>query len=169
MRSGSRLDVFRIFLRLGVTSSGGVVAHIACFHRGFVSLRAWLSETQFADLLALCPFLPGSASSQMGIAIRLSRGGISGSIAAWLGLTLPSELSMLLLARALHRRDAFISAGALPGSPLLAAVYPPIGVSARQKPADWPLSAIAPLALTVGRFAAWAVVAAGAVAGLVFA
>src|SRR5579859_2396078 len=86
--------IFLIFLRLGLTSFGGPVAHIGYFRKEFVEKRYWLGDAAFADLLALCQFLPGPSSSQMGISIGLGRGGVAGAFAAWLGFTLPSALAM---------------------------------------------------------------------------
>jgi chromate transporter len=87
--------VWLIFLGLGLRSFGGPVAHLAYFRDEFVERRHWLEEREFADLLALCQFLPGPASSQMGIAIGLHRAGIAGALAAWLGFTLPSALLLV--------------------------------------------------------------------------
>jgi chromate transporter len=92
------LQVLIVFLQLGLTSFGGPVAHIGYFREAFVSRRSWLSERDFADLVALCQFLPGPASSQLGIAIGLHRAGLRGAIAAWLGFTLPSAVFMVLVA-----------------------------------------------------------------------
>ena len=75
--------VFLIFLRLGLTAFGGPIAHLGYFREEFVTRRQWLSERSYADLVALCQFLPGPASSQMGIAIGLSRSGYAGALAAW--------------------------------------------------------------------------------------
>jgi chromate transporter len=91
-------DVFRIFLRLGLTSFGGPIAHIGYFRREFVLRRQWLDEHAYADLVGLCQFLPGPASSQVGFALGLSRGGLSTGLAAWLGFTLPSALLLFLFA-----------------------------------------------------------------------
>ncbi len=87
--------LFLVALRLGLTSFGGPVAHIGYFRREFVERRRWLDETGFADLLALCQFLPGPASSQFGFALGYQRGGLAGAVAAWLGFTLPSAVLML--------------------------------------------------------------------------
>ncbi len=87
-----------MFLRLGLTSFGGPVAHIGYFREEFVHRRRWLDEARYADLVALCQFLPGPASSQVGIAIGLLRGGYRGSLAAWAGFTLPSALALTLFA-----------------------------------------------------------------------
>ena len=92
------ISTLLIFLRLGLTSFGGPVAHLAFFRHEFVERRRWLSDQQYADLVALCQFLPGPASSQVGLALGWSRGGYSGALAAWLGFTLPSALLLVLLA-----------------------------------------------------------------------
>lgn len=89
------LNVFFIFLKLGLTSFGGPVAHLGYFRREFVVKRKWLEEANFVELLALCQFLPGPASSQLGMAIGYQRAGVIGSLAAWFGFTLPSALLML--------------------------------------------------------------------------
>ncbi|RAG63730.1 chromate transporter, partial [Burkholderia multivorans] len=76
-------EVFRIFLRLGLTSFGGPVAHLGYFREAFVARRKWLDDDAYADLVALCQFLPGPASSQVGMAIGLQRAGYGGLLAAW--------------------------------------------------------------------------------------
>src|SRR3546814_8846886 len=80
----SAWQVFLIFLRLGLTSFGGPVAHLGYFREEFVSRRRWLSDHSYTDLVALCQFLPGPASSQVGLALGLSRAGYAGALAAWL-------------------------------------------------------------------------------------
>lgn len=90
--------VFLIFLRLGLTSFGGPVAHLGYFHNEFVARRKWFDEKSYADLVALCQFLPGPASSQVGMAIGLTRAGFWGALAAWTAFTLPSALSVTLFA-----------------------------------------------------------------------
>lgn len=92
--SESFAGVFAVFLRLGLTSFGGPVAHIGFFRDEFVSRRRWIDDRAYADLVALCQFLPGPASSQVGLAIGMMRGGYAGALAAWLGFTLPSALIM---------------------------------------------------------------------------
>jgi chromate transporter len=87
-----------IFLRLGLTSFGGPVAHLGYFRHEFVEKRKWLSEHAYAELVALCQFMPGPASSQVGIGLGLQWGGIRGALASWLGFTLPSAVIMLLFA-----------------------------------------------------------------------
>lgn len=89
---GAPLLVLLVFLRLGCTSFGGPVAHLGYFRAEFVERRRWLGDRAYADLVALCQFLPGPASSQVGIAIGLQRAGILGLVAAWLGFTLPSAV-----------------------------------------------------------------------------
>lgn len=94
-RHTSLSELFLIFLRLGLTSFGGPVAHLGYFREEFVERRGWLSDQAYADLVALCQFLPGPASSQVVIGIGLSRGGFAGAFAASLGFTLPSVLVMI--------------------------------------------------------------------------
>jgi len=94
-------SVFLIFLRLGLTSFGGPIAHLGYFRDEFVVRRQWLSERSYADLVALCQFLPGPASSQVGLALGLSRAGYAGALAAWVGFTLPSALALILFAMTL--------------------------------------------------------------------
>jgi chromate transporter len=89
-------QVFKIFLRLGLTSFGGPVAHLGYFREEFVARRRFLSEDAYADLVALCQFLPGPASSQVGIAIGISQAGFRGALAAWAGFTLPSAFALIL-------------------------------------------------------------------------
>ena len=91
-------SVFLIFLRLGLTSFGGPIAHLGYFRDEFVVRRQWLSERGYADLVALCQFLPGPSSSQVGIALGLTRAGYAGALAAWLGFTLPSAIALILFA-----------------------------------------------------------------------
>ncbi|HET7410644.1 MAG TPA: chromate efflux transporter [Paracoccaceae bacterium] len=95
---GTAGEVFRVFLGLGLTSFGGPVAHLGYFRDTFVVRRGWLSERAYADLVALCQFLPGPASSQVGMAIGLMRGGYPGMLAAWAAFTLPSAMILLAFA-----------------------------------------------------------------------
>ena len=92
----SRLEIFAAALKLGCTSFGGPVAHLGYFYDEYVQRRRWLSEAAYADLVALCQFLPGPASSQLGFSIGLLRGGLPGGLLAWLGFTLPSAVAMTL-------------------------------------------------------------------------
>lgn len=95
---GSVAEVFRVFLGLGLTSFGGPVAHLGYFRDTFVVRRQWLSEQAYADLVALCQFLPGPASSQVGMAIGLQRAGYLGLLAAWTAFTLPSAILLVAFA-----------------------------------------------------------------------
>jgi chromate transporter len=97
-QAGSPLEVLRVFLKLGVTCFGGPIAHIGYFRDEFVVRRRWLDEATYADLVALCQFLPGPASSQTGFSIGLMRAGYWGGLAAWTGFTLPSALLLVLFA-----------------------------------------------------------------------
>src|SRR5215813_14192869 len=94
----SPFAVFLVFLRLGLTSFGGPVAHLGYFREEFVARRRWLDERSYADLVALCQFLPVQASSQVGLAIGLSRAGYVGALAAWTGFTLPSAILLVVFA-----------------------------------------------------------------------
>ena len=96
-RRGSALEVFWVALRLGLTSFGGPVAHIGYFQDEYVERRRWVDEATFADLVALSQSFPGAASSQLGLAVGMIRGGLRGGIAAWLGFTLPSAVIMTVL------------------------------------------------------------------------
>lgn len=107
--------VFLIFLRLGLTSFGGPVAHLGYFREEFVARRRWLTEDAYADLVALCQFLPGPASSQVGLALGLRQAGWGGALAAWLGFTLPSALVMALLGLGLVAGQGLVPAGVLHG------------------------------------------------------
>ncbi|MHC8305534.1 chromate efflux transporter [Pseudomonas sp. PB3P13] len=112
--------IFLIFLRLGLTSFGGPIAHLGYFRDEFVTRRRWLSERSYADLVALCQFLPGPASSQVGIALGLSRAGYSGAVAAWAGFTLPSAIVLILFALGLAHNGSLIAPGALQGLKIVA-------------------------------------------------
>src|SRR6185312_7866570 len=92
---GRWIEVLGAFLRLGLTSFGGPVAHLGYFREEFVVRRQWLDDRSYADLVALCQFLPGPASSQVGLAIGLSRAGYPGALATWTGFTLPSALALV--------------------------------------------------------------------------
>src|SRR5215472_4899815 len=96
LAGGSALEVLAVFLRLGLTSFGGPVAHLGYFREEFVRRRRWLDDKSYADLVGLCQFLPGPASSQVGIAVGLLRASYVGAVAAWIGFTLPSAVAMTL-------------------------------------------------------------------------
>ena len=93
---GTAAEVLRVFLRLGLTSFGGPVAHLGYFRAEFVERRQWLDESHYADIVALCQFLPGPASSQTGIALGILRAGLPGALAAWIGFSGPSALALIL-------------------------------------------------------------------------
>src|SRR5437899_389921 len=97
-KRGSAAEVLLVFLRLGLTSFGGPIAHLGYFREDIVVRRKWLDEKTYADLVALSQFLPGPASSKVGIAIGLSRAGYAGALAAWAGFTLPSAVALVLFA-----------------------------------------------------------------------
>jgi chromate transporter len=117
---GSPFEVLRVFLRLGLTCFGGPIAHIGYFREEFVVKRRWLSDQTFADLLALCQFLPGPASSQLGFAIGLRRAGLIGALAAWCGFTLPSAAALILFALTAEHLQGHTADGVLHGLKLVA-------------------------------------------------
>jgi len=173
---GSAAEVFRAFLKLGLTSFGGPMAHLGYFRAEFVERRRWLSERAFGDLVALAQFLPGPASSQTGFAIGLARGGYLGGLAAWLGFTLPSALLLLAFAYgAGSLADAPLGAGLLHGLKLVAvaivaqAVF---GMAGKLCPdrsrAAIALAALALLAFHPGSLGQVAAIALGGLAGLAF-
>lgn len=116
----SLFSVFLAFLTLGCTSFGGPVAHIGYFRTEFVERRRWLSDSEYADLVALCQFLPGPASSQVGMGIGLVRRGLPGSLVAWLGFTLPSAVLMIGFALALTQTGLAYDAEMLAGLKVVA-------------------------------------------------
>lgn len=113
-------SIFLIFLRLGLTSFGGPVAHLGYFREAFVTRRRWLSEQAYAELVALCQFLPGPASSQVGMAIGLSQAGYRGALAAWAGFTLPSAVLLMLFAQSIVDQGDSLASGALHGLKIVA-------------------------------------------------
>jgi len=112
---GSPFEVLIAFLKLGLTSFGGPVAHLGYFRMEFVERRKWLDDKSYSDLVALCQFLPGPASSQVGIALGLGRAGWLGALAAWVGFTLPSALALILFAFGVARWAGVASSGAIHG------------------------------------------------------
>lgn len=116
----SSWSVFLIFLRLGLTSFGGPIAHLGYFRDEFVTRRQWLTERSYADLVALCQFLPGPASSQVGIALGLSRSGYAGALAAWAGFTLPSAIALILFAQGIASHGDAMPSGVLHGLKVVA-------------------------------------------------
>ena len=109
------IEILLVALRLGLTSFGGPVAHLGYFREEYVVARKWIDERFFADLIALCQFLPGPASSQLGIAVGITRGGLIGGIAAWLGFTLPSAALLILFAYGVTEFDDLVTEGWLRG------------------------------------------------------
>ncbi|WP_070888015.1 chromate efflux transporter [Pseudomonas sp. D1-3] len=114
-------SIFLIFLRLGFTSFGGPVAHLGYFRQEFVSRRGWLSEAVYAELIAIAQFMPGAASSKVGMAVGLSQAGYRGALAAWLGFTLPSALLLMAFAYGLVVKGDALASGALHGLKIVAA------------------------------------------------
>lgn len=99
------MQIFAVSAKLGLTSFGGPVAHLGYFHGEYVKKRKWLDERSYAELVALCQFLPGPASSQVGMGIGLSRGGLAGAIAAWIGFTMPSVIFLVVFGLLMHGMD----------------------------------------------------------------
>jgi chromate transporter len=173
--SGRLRDIFMTFLALGCTSFGGPVAHLGYFRTAFVERRKWIGDAAFADLVALCQFLPGPASSQVGFAIGLMRGGWLGALAAFTAFTLPSALLLVAFAYGAATLTDPVSLGVLAGLKLLAvavvadAVW---GMGTKLCP-DRPRLAIALagvvlLGLWSGPAGQVAVILAGGLAGLVW-
>jgi chromate transporter len=173
--SHSPFEVLWAFLKLGVTSFGGPVAHIGYFHGQFVVRRRWLDEQAYADLVALCQFLPGPASSQVGFSIGLLRAGYWGGLAAWAGFTLPSAAALVLFAFGASALAGPIGAGLLHGLKLVAVaiVAQAVWGMARTLCPDRRRAAIAVAAALVVVYgaSAWAQILAillGGIAGLAF-
>jgi chromate transporter len=114
------LEVLWVSARLGLTSFGGPIAHLGYFREEYVSRRKWLDEQSYADLVALCQFLPGPASSKVGIAIGIMRAGLPGGALAWLGFTLPSALALVAFAHGMSTIGAAAGAGWLHGLKVVA-------------------------------------------------
>lgn len=118
--SGSAWEVFLAFAKLGVSCFGGPIAHIGYFRQEFVVRRRWLDEGVYADLVGLCQFLPGPASSQVGFSLGLMRGSYLGGLAAWTAFTLPSAIILVLFAYGANMLQGTIGAGLLHGLRLVA-------------------------------------------------
>ena len=168
----ARSHLFLVFLRLGLTCFGGPIAHLAYFHAEFVTRRRWLTEHAYAELVALCMFLPGPASSQVGMGIGLLRAGVPGALAAWLGFTLPSALIMAAFGVTLVRLDPAHAGRWIHGLEVaaVAVVAQALLAMARTLCPDWPrrLLAVAAafLALALpGAAGQFAVITAGALIG----
>lgn len=171
----SSLEILVIFLRLGLTSFGGPVAHIGYFRAEFIAKRQWLDEAGFADLLALAQFLPGPASSEFGFAVGLLRGGLLGALCAWLGFTLPSAVIMAAFAYGVAHFGNLAGAAWLHGLMLVAVAVVALAVwqMARRLANDVPRAfmALAAAAMALALPASWGqlvAIAFGAAAGRLF-
>ena len=167
-------EIFLVAGRLGLTSFGGPIAHIGYFREEYVVRRKWLDEGTFAELIALCQFLPGPASSQLGMAVGIKRGGLLGGFAAWLGFTLPSALALILFAYGVQELGAQESADWLHGLKIVAVAVVALALwgMGRTLTPDRTRITIAVLAAAVlllsgGITAQLVVIAGGAVLGLI--
>ncbi len=168
-------EVFRVFLRLGLTSFGGPVAHIGYFRKELVERRGWVSESQFTQLFAICQFLPGPASSQLGFTLGLVRAGVPGALAAFLAFTLPSALLLVAFALWVPQLSGALALAAVQGLKLVAfaVVADAVWGMARKLCPDVPRALLALMAVMVllvldSAAAQLLVVAMGAIAGGVF-
>jgi chromate transporter len=173
--AGSAGEVFLTFLKLGLTSFGGPIAHLGYFHRELVERRHWIDEARYAQLMALCQFLPGPASSQMGFALGLIRAGWRGALAAFIAFTLPSALLLFAFAQLLPVLSDPYGQAAIHGLKLVAVAVVAQGVlgMAQRLTPDAPRALIAAaaggiVAISGSAAAQILVVAIGAVLGLVF-
>ena len=114
------MEILLVALKLGLTSFGGPVAHLGYFRQEYVASRRWLDERSYADLVALCQFLPGPASSQLGIAVGITHGGLLGGVVAWMGFTLPSAALLVLFAYGVTEFDNLVTEGWLRGLKIVA-------------------------------------------------
>jgi len=165
--------VFLTFLQLGLTSFGGPVAHLGYFREAFVQRRRWIGDQAYADLVALCQFLPGPASSQVGIGIGLAKAGLPGACAAWLGFTLPSALLLVVFGYGVAAWQEVLPAGVLHGLKVVAVavVAQAVWGMARTLCPDAPRATLAVLAAAAvlalpSAATQVAVIFAGALAGL---
>ena len=117
---GSPVEVFGAFLKLGLTSFGGPIAHLGYFRSEFVERRRWLDDRSYSDLVALCQFLPGPASSQVGMTLGLGRAGWPGLLAAWAGFTLPSAIALILFALGIAQYQGLAQSGWVHGLKVVA-------------------------------------------------
>jgi chromate transporter len=172
--AGSALEVLRVFLKLGLTCFGGPIAHIGYFRDEFVVRRRWIDEQGYADLVALCQFLPGPASSQVGFSIGLMRAGYRGALAAWTGFTLPSAIVLVLFAFGASALQGPVGAGLLHGLRLVAVaiVAQAVWGMARTLCPDRERASIAAIAAVIilastGSIAQIGAIVLGGVAGLI--
>lgn len=175
LRHGTPGEVFAAFLKLGVTSFGGPIAHLGYFRYELVVRRKWIDETAYADLVALCQFLPGPASSQVGFALGLLRAGPLGALAAWTAFTLPSAILLVLFATVAASIDGPVGTGLLHGLKIVAVAVVAQAVWGMAKSltpdrerASIALAAIVCVVFVAGAFGQVLALAVGAVAGLVF-
>lgn len=175
MPQTNTITVFKTFLKLGLTSFGGPIAHIAYFRKEFVEKQQWLNENQFSQLLGICQFLPGPASSQLGFAIGLLRAGWLGAIAAFIAFTLPSALLLIAFASALPMLSSPIGIVVIHALKLVAVIVIADAVITMSKKLcpEWAhrLIAVAAIVILLTTQTAWsqiAVIVMGAIAGLVF-
>jgi chromate transporter len=166
VRSGSPLEVLLAFGKLGVTCFGGPIAHIGYFREEFVIRRRWLDEHTYADLVALCQFLPGPASSQVGFSIGLMRGGYLGGLAAWTAFTLPSAIALVLFVYGANALQGPIGAGLLHGLKLVAVaiVAQAVWGMARTLAPDRERASIAAIAALIILFSTASIAQIGAIA-----
>jgi chromate transporter len=165
------VEVLLAFLRLGLTSFGGPVAHLGYFRSEFVERRRWLDDRSYSDLVALCQFLPGPASSQVGMAIGLARAGWRGALAAWCGFTLPSAFALIAFAYGIARWEGLARSGAVHGLKIaaVAVVAQAVWGMARNLCPDRARAGMAVIAalLVLALPTAWSQVAAIVLGGLV--
>ena len=173
-RTGSVIEVLLVFLKLGLTSFGGPIAHIGYFRREFVERRRWLDDATFTDLVGLCQFLPGPASSQTGFSIGLLRAGWLGGLAAWCGFTLPSVALLIAFAVVAPELGGPAGSGLIHGLKLVAVavVAQAVWDMARRlcpdhRRAGIALAAVALLAVMTTAYAQLIVIVLGAVLGIV--
>lgn len=173
--SPSVLKIFLVALQLGCTSFGGPLAHLAYFRKEYVERRRWLDDAQYADLVALCQFLPGPSSSQTGFGVGYLRRGIIGGIAAWAGFTLPSAVLMIAFAYGLTAFGGVMGTGYLQGlkAASVAVVAQAVWMMSRTLTPDWPrrtlgLAAAALVWWSTGAGSQIGVIALGAAVGWVF-
>ncbi len=174
-RSGTPGEVFTAFLKLGVTSFGGPIAHLGYFRDELVVRRKWIDEAGYADLVALCQFLPGPASSQVGFALGLLRAGPLGALAAWTAFTLPSAILLLLFAMVAASIEGPVGNGLLHGLKIVAVAVVAQAVWGMAKSlapdrqrASIALVGIICVVFVAGAFGQILALALGAIAGLFF-
>ena len=150
----SAWGVFLVFLRLGLTSFGGPIAHLGYFRTEFVERRRWLDDRGYSDLVALCQFLPGPASSQVGMALGLGRAGWPGLLTAWAGFTLPSAIALILFAFGIAQYQGLAESGWVHGLKVVAVavVAQAVWGMARSLCPDRPRAALAILAALLTLF-----------------